>query len=210
MFASRTYNRAYDLAADGDPAWAHWTYEQAEWERFLDLDALRMRRSRARWLSIAVLMSLTFGVFVALFVRSAGILASLAAGCLVAAVVFSWSTGLGSIWFFRSKDEWYASLRTQTREVVVTPLIVIISGKVMPLLRSGVSLNRAWVGYADPPQNMVPVLKFQLEELGVRKVPYEVWVPVPKGKESEGRELAERFQSEIVRPGGRTSRFALK
>jgi hypothetical protein len=208
MFASRSYNRAYDLAVTGDPIWAHWIYEQGEWERFLELDAQRMRLSRARWLSFTIVMSMAPGVFASSVVWGIGIgfWAGLVAGFLGAALGFVWLTGFGSVWFFRSRDKWYEGLKSQRREIIVTPLAIIIAGTVMPLMGDGASLNRAWDGYADPPQNTVTILKFQLEELGSRRGPYEVWVPVPRGKESEGRELAERFQREIVRPARRASR----
>ncbi|HEY0069418.1 MAG TPA: hypothetical protein VGE04_05560 [Chloroflexia bacterium] len=208
MLASRSYNRAYDLAVNGDPVWAHWIYEQGEWERFLALDARRIRLSRARWLSFTIVLSVAAGLFASSAVWSAGIgfWAGLVAGFLGAALGFVWLTGSGSVWFFRSKDKWYEGLKAQKREIVVTSIAIVIAGTVMPLMGDGASLNRAWIAYADPPQNTAPILKFQLEELGSRRGPYEVWVPLPKDKESEGRELAERFQREIVRPARRTSR----
>ena len=206
MFASKSYNLAYDLAGSDDPAWAHWTYEQKEWERFLQLDARRMRTSRARWLSFCMVLALGAGVLTVFMLGSFNVWLGLGAGSLVAAGGFFLLTAFGSAWFARSTDKWYEELKAQAREVVVTPIVIVIAGTALPLLRSGVSLRRAWAGYADPPRNTVPVLKFQLEELGNRRGPYEVWVPVPRGKESEGRELAERFQREIVRPARRTSR----
>lgn len=196
--------QALTARAGGTPAWAHWTYEQVEWERFIELDARRTRRSQSRWLSFTVLLSLAAGVFAAFALWSTSIWAGLAAGILIALLTFVWLTGFGTSWFLRSKDKWYAGLRAQPREIIVSPMDIEIAGTSIPLLSSGASLTRAWVGYGDPPRNSISVLKFRLEEWGSRRGPYEVWVPTPRGKESEGSELAERFQREFVRPARKT------
>jgi hypothetical protein len=206
MFENRTYNRAYDLAVTGDPIWAEWTYEQGEWERFLELDARRIRRSSTRWLLFTVLLCVGGGVFALFSLWNAGTWIALVAGCLVAVMGFVFLTAFGNVWFLRSRETWYEGLKAQTREIAVTPIAIVSGGKLMHLMGNSVSLRRVWVAYADRPQNMVPVLKFQLEKLGSRRGLYEVWVPVPRGKESEGRELAERFQREIVRPARSPSR----
>jgi hypothetical protein len=187
-------------------AWAHWKYDQEEWERFIELDSQRTSRSRVRWLSFTVLFSLVIGVFAAFVVSNASIWAALGVGILLAALAFAWLTGFGSAWFVRSKNKWYTRLKTQAREIVIKPMNIEIAGTAIPLMSRGASLTRAWVGYGDPPRNSVTVLKFRLEEWGSRRGPYEVWVPVPPGKESEGRALAEQFQREFVKPARRPLR----
>jgi hypothetical protein len=206
MFTNTSYKRAEALVADGTPVWANWTYGQEEWEQFIELDCERTRRSRARWLTFTVLVSLAGGVFWAIILWGTSIRASLVAGPLVAVAAFAWLTGFGTEWFVKSRDKWYARLRAQPREIVVTPVAIEIAGTAIPLVSSLTSLNRAWIGYADPRRKTVPVLKFQLQEPGSKRGPYEVWVPVPQGKEREGRDLAEQFQREIARPSRRTLR----
>jgi hypothetical protein len=135
----------------------------------------------------------------AFVVGSINIWAGLGVGILVPVMAFLWLTGFGTSWFVRSKANWYAGLRSQTREIVVKPMEIEIAGTIIPLMSRGASLTRAWVAYADPPYDSLTVLKFRLEEWGSRRGPYEVWIPVPRGKENEARNLAERFQREFVR-----------
>ncbi len=190
-----SYERTRQWTRETAPIWATWEYGPDEWAAFDARESAHVQRDLRSAL------------------RAEGVLIGLAAVAAVVAnylgTVFQCATTplllfagglvvLVTAAYVHTREELaeeHRARRRGPRFVVITPLGVEIAGIYLPFVGLRRQLLRVYVRGDDP-----QVLRFRVAPYGALAGQQpEIWVPIPQGREAEARELAARFQREVVR-----------
>lgn len=185
LLFAQVYERDVRRLLEGEH-WAHWRFAADEWERFDQQQSARDRREARDVLAWALVFGLILGAIIALL--GAGIpgfwieLALLcAAGVWVASVAASYG------WLDHRRRR-----RDPDPMVYIGPRGVHRPEGYVTLVGLGRRLARVKLVAGDP-----ATIRFDVREAtrGSERQ-YDVWVPVPRGREGEGDQLVARFGRE--------------
>jgi len=195
MWSNSSYGGAWNEAKEGPAVWVLWRYEPDEWAQFIAKDRARVSRGQRWWMEGILLFAGLMGILWGTVVAASNGLEGLICGILP----LIWFGGIEGAWWLlnsRSKGAQYNKLKWGPHEVAIGPTQARMGDSQIELVTPEVALTRVWINKRDP-----TILRFRTEGI-YRGTANEIWLPVPRGKEQEAEQLAERFRIEVIRPAG--------
>ncbi len=168
--------------------WAHWRYDMGEWERFIAQERRRNRSILGRaagLLVVAILVVVVFSGTSDLGLNSASLLYLLVLGAALL-IALAYNLGRWSLYAWRHE---------QSNEAYISPSGICRPDGYRPLRGFGRTLLRVAVVPGDPASLAFTCRVTALAGLALVRVPVQISVPVPVGREDEARALVSRFGS---------------
>ncbi len=204
-YSNPSYANTRLFVREGVPVWAHWTYDSKEHQRFAQRDWERVRRIiYTTFLAVCgiSMLPILVGLTLLLATQKGSLIGSM---LLAGAGIIILVVGTNQLSIYSSAQSLYKARQHGPHEVTITPIEVNEAAFGVALVAPNRILIRVFIHSHDP-----SVLRLRVEDTrgGIkttswRPVPAgEMWVLIPKGREKEAIELADRFQREVVRTQG--------
>jgi hypothetical protein len=195
MLRNGSYDRVRPLLREGTPTWAHWSYQPDEWQLFLRLDLVRLRRAYLSYGLLLMLVSMVGGAWLGSANWSTTDRVSMVFLVLLPTTVCAAAAGLLYL-YFHNTEIWRTEIKSKPAEVVVTPLYVSIGDKKVPIVSPGLNLREVSIVQASEIRSgKLEILRFRVKPVLSRSPGYDIWVPIPRQKSAEGQQVLERFRT---------------